>query len=425
MHGKNKKASSRSSRSSAGLPSPDYPTLPLTVSSETLQRGGEGAGQQHASKFPRDLFPKPSLKGFTLLGNLRKAPCKSAPCALASRSCEDLGGPSSATTASAGPWKRSRSLGTLRWEPRGEQQKGLGGELKSPSAGSRSGGSGGGSPVKPPKDRASPARLATPPPVSPKRWAERPPLPSQLPLRPPCPTPASPVSTSPPELLSIAAVTPGPPEAGSPSAPERIAALRAHSKKPPVPPPVPAKNEEAGSPSVARPPWMSDLGCKVAVSRKASHSKMSPDLLTLLEQRLEAEGHGRCGLPPALVQRYSEDLEQPVQQVASSLDQLRVKELRKQHRMAIPSGGLTELSRKPPSPCPSPGGVGVGSVSDWLVSIGLPMYGAALMAAGYPTPARVAQLTEAELRAAGVRDERHVRRLAREARALADTVGQS
>lgn len=39
-----------------------------------------------------------------------------------------------------------------------------------------------------------------------------------------------------------------------------------------------------------QPPWLSDLGGKVAVSRKASHNKMSPDLLTLLEQRLEVEG---------------------------------------------------------------------------------------------------------------------------------------
>lgn len=45
--------------------------------------------------------------------------------------------------------------------------------------------------------------------------------------------------------------------------------------------------------------------------------------------------HGRCGIPQPLVQRYSEDLEQPVKDVASTMDQLRVKELRKQHRMAV------------------------------------------------------------------------------------------
>lgn len=45
--------------------------------------------------------------------------------------------------------------------------------------------------------------------------------------------------------------------------------------------------------------------------------------------------HGRCGIPQPLVQRYSEDLEQPVKDVASTMDQLRVRELRKQHRMAV------------------------------------------------------------------------------------------
>lgn len=48
-----------------------------------------------------------------------------------------------------------------------------------------------------------------------------------------------------------------------------------------------------------------------------------------------SQQHGRCGIPRPLVQRYSEDLEQPVKDVASTLDQLRVRELRKQHRMAV------------------------------------------------------------------------------------------
>lgn len=45
--------------------------------------------------------------------------------------------------------------------------------------------------------------------------------------------------------------------------------------------------------------------------------------------------HGRCGIPEALVQRYSEDLEQPEKDVAANMDQIRVKQLRKQHRMAV------------------------------------------------------------------------------------------
>lgn len=45
--------------------------------------------------------------------------------------------------------------------------------------------------------------------------------------------------------------------------------------------------------------------------------------------------HGRCGIPQLLVQRYSEDLQQALKDVASALDQIRVKQLRKEHRMAV------------------------------------------------------------------------------------------
>lgn len=130
--------------------------------------------------------------------------------------------------------------------------------------------------------------------------------------------------------------------------------------------------------------------------------------------------HGRCGIPQPLVQRYSEDLEQPVKDVAPAIDQVRLKLLRKQHRMAIPFGGLTEMCRKPLSPGH------VSTVSDWLVSIGLPMYATPMAAAGYDTLGRVSSLTESGVWEAGVRDERHVRRLVSEARLVsAHRDGQS
>ncbi|XP_035534252.1 SAM and SH3 domain-containing protein 1a isoform X4 [Morone saxatilis] len=469
-NGKSRKAS-RSSRSSAGLQSPDYPTLPMTLSTEALQQNSKN----QRSKFPKSFFIKPSLKGFNLLG-LRKAQRQSP--IPASRSCEDLDGPTQPT----GPWKRSHSLGDLHWEQNFEH-KDLGVELKLTKDGPKSGNS---SPSKVCRDEGSIAQNRTPP-VSPKGRADRPPVPSQLPLRPPCRTTQS---SNPPEPLS--SPTPSPPESNASG--ERV--IRTHPKKPPVPPPVPAKKskerlanglrhpplslpsspsptpspthtlnrshpsspiirssssspspsapalpaktpstpaspcatssassmgEESGTPPAVQPPWLSDLGGKVAVARKVSHSKMSPDLLTLLEQRLEAEGidlteepysdkHGRCGIPQPLVQRYSEDLGQAVKDVASTMDQLRVKELRKQHRMAIPSGGLTEMCRKP-----LPSG-NISTVSDWLTSIGLPMYTTSLAAAGIDTLSRVALLTESIAWEAGVRDERHARRLVSEAR---------
>ncbi|KAM3861597.1 SAM and SH3 domain-containing protein 1-like isoform 2-T2 [Diretmus argenteus] len=469
-NGKSRKAS-RSSRSSAGLQSPDYPTLPMTLSTEALQHSSKNLH----TKFPKSFFLKPSLKGFSLLG-LRKAQRQSP--IPASRSCEDLDGPPQLT----GPWKRSHSLGDLHWEQAFDQNKDPSLELKPTKDGPKSGNS---SPIKACGDGGSLTQKGTPA-VSPKGRAGRPPIPSQLPLRPPCPTTPAP---SPREPLS--SPTPSPPESNTCA--ERI--IRTHPKKPPVPPPVPAKKskerlanglrhaplslssspsptpspthsltrshpsspvirsssspipsalalptktpstpaspcatspassigEEPGTPPAAPPPWLSDLGGKVAVTRKASHAKLSPDLLTLLEQRLVAEGidlteepysdkHGRCGIPQPLVQRYSEDLEQTVKDVASTMDQFRVKELRKQHRMAIPSGGLTEMCRKPLS------SGNVSTVSDWLVSIGLPMYATSLAAAGIDTLSRVPSLTESSVWEAGVRNERHARRLVMEAR---------
>uniref|UniRef100_A0AAV2KBT6 SAM domain-containing protein n=1 Tax=Knipowitschia caucasica TaxID=637954 RepID=A0AAV2KBT6_KNICA len=443
---------SRSSRSSGGLQSPDYPTLPLTISTEALQQNSSHL----RTKFSKNLFSKHSLKGFNLLG-LRKASHRRFPIP-ASRSCEDLDGP----CQRPGPWRRSHSLGDIRLEQSNAEFKATLEKARNDSPQKLNGTA-----------------------IIPKT---RPPVPSQLPLRSSCPSPQSPTV---PELLS------SPPTSPFQSTGDKIIA-KTHSKKPPVPPPVPAKKsrdrlanglrhaplslpsspspthsmnrshpsspvirstssspgpplpaktptsstpaspcysssassvgEESAGNSSAQPPWLSDLGGKVAVARKASHSKMIPDLLSVLEQRLEAEGidlteepysdkHGRCGIPQLLVQRYSEEAEQPLKDVASSLDQLRVRELRKQHRMAIPSGGQTEISRKL-----FPVGH-ISSVSDWLVSIGLPMYASPLAAAGVVALAQVTSLTESSVWEAGVRDERHVRRLVQESRLVSPDGG--
>ncbi|MBN3318067.1 SASH1 protein, partial [Atractosteus spatula] len=182
--------------------------------------------------------------------------------------------------------------------------------------------------------------------------------------------------------------------------------------------------EEPGTPPAVPPPWLSDLpetacphihGVKLAAGRKISYTK-GADLEKLIEKRLESEEidlteepysdkHGRCGIPQSLVERYAEDLEQSVNNVASTMDQVRVKELRKQHRMAIPSGGLTEMCRKPFSPGH------ISTVSDWLISIGLPMYIQLFTAAGYNTLNQIASMTETKFWEAGVKEERHINRL--------------
>ncbi|XP_019494469.1 PREDICTED: SAM and SH3 domain-containing protein 1 isoform X4 [Hipposideros armiger] len=194
----------------------------------------------------------------------------------------------------------------------------------------------------------------------------------------------------------------------------------------------PPSGQEPGSPPTARPPpWLSELpesaslqehGVKLgpALTRKISCTR-GVDLEMLTEDKLGAEGidlteepysdkHGRCGIPEALVQRYAEDLDQPERDVATSMDQIRVKLLRKQHRMAIPSGGLTEICRKPLSPgC-------VSSVSDWLISIGLPMYTTTLTEAGFSSLGQVPSLSHTCLQQAGITEERHISKLVSAAR---------
>ncbi|NWS84210.1 SASH1 protein, partial [Toxostoma redivivum] len=192
-----------------------------------------------------------------------------------------------------------------------------------------------------------------------------------------------------------------------------------------------SSEQEPSSPPSPLPPWLSELPETASVqqhvvklgpasARKVSCSR-GMDLEMVIENKLQSEDidlteepysdkHGRCGIPEALVQRYSEDLEQPEKDVATNMDQIRVKQLRKQHRMAIPSGGLTEICRKPVSP-----GL-ITSVSDWLISIGLPMYSSLLTEAGFNTLSKVPSLSQTCLQKVGITEERHISKLLAAAR---------
>ncbi|XP_039702879.1 SAM and SH3 domain-containing protein 1 isoform X1 [Pteropus medius] len=255
-----------------------------------------------------------------------------------------------------------------------------------------------------PEARAQSRHPAQPPPVPAKKSRER--LANGLPAGPPGPdAPCLPLKK------------------GGPSGPSDC-----HSPQASRPP---SRQEPGSPPSTRPPPWLSELpentslqehGVKLgpALSRKISCTR-GVDLEMLTEDKLRAEGidlteepysdkHGRCGIPEALVQRYAEDLGQPERDVATNMDQIRVKLLRKQHRMAIPSGGLTEICRKPFSPgC-------VSSVSDWLISIGLPMYTNTLTEAGFSTLGQVPSLSHTCLQEAGITEERHISKLVSAAR---------
>ncbi|XP_075059344.1 SAM and SH3 domain-containing protein 1 isoform X4 [Mixophyes fleayi] len=183
----------------------------------------------------------------------------------------------------------------------------------------------------------------------------------------------------------------------------------------------------------SRPPWPPNPPETLSVPQHAvklgpvSARKIScargMDQEVLIENKLQAEEidlteepysdkHGRCGIPEALVERYAEDLGVLEKDVAACMDQIRVRHLRKQHRMAIPSGGLTEICRKPISPRH------ILSVSDWLISIGLPMYTHPLMDAGFTTLSKVPALSQTHLHGAGIKDEGHINKLLGAARLI-------
>ncbi|XP_017949777.1 SAM and SH3 domain-containing protein 1 isoform X5 [Xenopus tropicalis] len=150
-------------------------------------------------------------------------------------------------------------------------------------------------------------------------------------------------------------------------------------------------------------------------AKKISCSK-GKDLQVLIENKLLSEKidlteepysdkHGRYGIPEALTERYSEDLGQPEKDVAATMDLIRAKHLMKLHRMAILSGGLTEICRKPVSPRH------ISSVTDWLVSVGLPMYARPLAEAGITTLSTLPSLSLTHLQKAGIKEERHINKL--------------
>ncbi|XP_053568085.1 LOW QUALITY PROTEIN: SAM and SH3 domain-containing protein 1 [Bombina bombina] len=195
--------------------------------------------------------------------------------------------------------------------------------------------------------------------------------------------------------------------------------------------PLASPASECSSPTSPRPPWMSNSSetssiiqhaLKLGpVSARKISSARGMDQELLIENKLQSEEidlteepysdkHGRWGIPEALIERYAEDLSQLTKEVATVMDQIRVRHLRKLHRMAIPSGGLTEICRKPI--CPGQ----ISTVTDWLVSIGLPMYIRPITEAGFTELSKVPTLSKTHLLQAGIKEEKHINKLLSAAR---------
>uniref|UniRef100_A0A8C4WWP3 SAM and SH3 domain containing 1b n=1 Tax=Eptatretus burgeri TaxID=7764 RepID=A0A8C4WWP3_EPTBU len=107
----------------------------------------------------------------------------------------------------------------------------------------------------------------------------------------------------------------------------------------------------------------SEAGIRPSALRKTPRQP-PPCLDNILERKMEEEGldlteephsdkHGRCGISSDLVRRYASEFGISLTEVAEALDLIRVKLLRKQHRMAIPSPNLQKIC-EPPKPIVKP-----------------------------------------------------------------------
>lgn len=137
-----------------------------------------------------------------------------------------------------------------------------------------------------------------------------------------------------------------------------------------------------------------------------------------IEHKLAAEGidlcqepytdkTGFCGIPPALVQRYSEELQRDIAETAEALDQIRITELDRIGKQGVPNDFLADSCHGCTVDADYSGGL-----RPWLVSLGLPMYEPLFLEARLSDLAHIAQLQEQDLRALGISNVRHVRHLA-------------
>uniref|UniRef100_A0A131YGV8 SAM domain (Sterile alpha motif) domain containing protein n=1 Tax=Rhipicephalus appendiculatus TaxID=34631 RepID=A0A131YGV8_RHIAP len=199
-------------------------------------------------------------------------------------------------------------------------------------------------------------------------------------------------------------------------------------------------DEEALAESPAKTSYGSSFARKVKASaflrrdshdpRKASDRKASLhnaeetaaaaalSLHMCIEHKLAAEGidlcqepytdkTGFCGIPPALVQRYSEELQRDIAETAEALDQIRITELDRIGKQGVPNDFLADSCHGSSVDADYSGGL-----RPWLVSLGLPMYEPLFLEARLCDLARIAQLQEQDLRALGISNVRHVRHLA-------------
>ncbi|XP_055939522.1 uncharacterized protein LOC129969127 isoform X2 [Argiope bruennichi] len=114
---------------------------------------------------------------------------------------------------------------------------------------------------------------------------------------------------------------------------------------------------------------------------------------------------GFCGIPPALVQRYADELQQDIFDVAEALDRERVRALQRRGRPAVPNDFLAD------SCCEPVVEANYNSLSDWLISLGLPIYEKLFHCNGCTELYHIAGLNDKDLIRYGIENPKHIRLL--------------
>lgn len=123
-----------------------------------------------------------------------------------------------------------------------------------------------------------------------------------------------------------------------------------------------------------------------------------------LTQEPYSDHSGCWGVPVNLVDRYVEELHRSHAELAGIMDKLRVRRLKQAQRQAVPCN-ISQLDFTRDS-------VGnLKSMSDWLTSLGLPMYIKSLAEVEYDDMESMPYMEERHFQFAGISDERHMRRL--------------
>ncbi|XP_071506215.1 SAM and SH3 domain-containing protein 1-like [Diadema antillarum] len=158
------------------------------------------------------------------------------------------------------------------------------------------------------------------------------------------------------------------------------------------------------SPTLPLRKFQAALGMHSVSLEKLLEAKLVQDGIDIKEEPY-SDKMGFCGIPAALIQRYADEVQMRIPDVAVCLEALRVKALITEGRCWFRSDTLAHQAQHVIY-------AGRGStVREWLTFLGMPMYVDAFIGGGWDELDILMDMEEEDLRRCGVMDTKHSRRL--------------